>query len=151
MSLRFFRRSSLAGDERGATIVEFGFLTPVLALFVMGIIDLSRGLSERFTLQQAVNRSLELVQAQPVVADEDGELDFSFVKAEAMRSADVPEDQVEVDDWLECDGEEKDPDETCDAGEDTARYLRVRITDNFEGQFFLGTTPMVATGALRIQ
>jgi len=151
MSLRLLRRPSLAGDERGATIVEFGFLTPVLALFVMGIIDLSRGLSERFTLQQAVNSSLELVQAQPIVADDNGDLDFDFVKAEAMSAAGVPEGQVEVIDWLECDGVEKDEGEACEDGEDSARYLRVRITDNFEGQFFLGTTPMVASGALRIQ
>ena len=51
--------SSLRHDERGVSAVEFAFLIPILATLILGIIDLSTALSQRFTLQQAVNRSLE--------------------------------------------------------------------------------------------
>jgi Flp pilus assembly pilin Flp len=59
------RLPALRRDERGTALIEFGFLAPFLAMLAMGVIDLSRGLAERFALQQAVNRSLELVQARP--------------------------------------------------------------------------------------
>jgi hypothetical protein len=54
--------------------------------------------------------------------------------------------------WLECNGvEQDDPAGTCAAGTDTARYLRVRIVKNFQGDFYYQTIPMTATGALRTQ
>ena len=54
--------------------------------------------------------------------------------------------------WLECDGVDKgDVNGTCDAGEDSARYLRVRITKDFNGEFYYDTIPMAATGTLRTQ
>lgn len=139
-------------DERGTSLIEFGFLAPFLALLTMGVIDLSRGLAERFQLQQAVNASLELVQAKTRVADSSGEVNYDFVKKEAMRAAEVGADQVTVDKWLECDGEDgyawnKD----CPAGTDTARYLRVHIRKDFKGDFYFETIPMTASGALRIQ
>ena len=151
MTARGFRL--LARDERGTSLIEFGFLAPFLALLTMGIIDLSRGLSERFTLQQAVNRSLELVQARPAVAGADEtDVNYDFVIAEAVRAAGVEEDQVELSRWRECDGvEEDDYEGTCADGEDSARYLRIRIDKDFEGEFYFDTIPMSATGALRIQ
>lgn len=151
--LRALRLRTLAGDERGTSLIEFGFLAPLLALLTMGIIDLSRGLAERFAIQQAVNRSLELLQARPAVAGADEtEVDYDFVKVEAASAAGVDEDQVTLTQWLECDGEEQvEYDGACEAGQDTARYLRVRVTKDFEGEFYFDTIPMAASGALRIQ
>ncbi|HEU0098300.1 MAG TPA: TadE/TadG family type IV pilus assembly protein [Allosphingosinicella sp.] len=145
--------SRLALDERGTSLIEFGFLAPFLALLTMGVIDLSRGIAERFELQQAVSRSLELVQARPAVAgaDED-EVNYDFVVEEAMDAADVEEDQVSLTRWLECDGVDKgDVNGKCEAGQDTARYLRVRIEKDFEGEFYFDKIPMAATGAIRTQ
>ena len=143
----------LAGDERGTSLIEFGFLAPFLAFLTMGVIDISRGLAERFTLQQAVNRSLELVQARPAVAGEDStDVDYSFVKTEAASAAGVPETQVALTRWLECDGTvQPQVTGTCEDGQDTARYLRVRIVKDFQGQFYFETIPMAASGALRTQ
>lgn len=144
---------ALARDERGTSLIEFGFLLPFLALLTMGIIDLSRGLAERFTIQQAVNRGLELVQARPAYADADsGEVDYGFVKTEVAAAAGVGEDKVTLTRWLECDGgEPKDVESTCADGEDVARYLRVRVTKNFTGEFYFDTIPMAASGTLRTQ
>ena len=147
------RLLALARDERGTSLIEFGFLAPFLALLTMGVIDLSRGIAERFATQQAVNRSLELVQARPGVADaDDDDVDYSYVRTAAAAAAGVPENQVTLTRWLECDGvEQASVTGTCADGEDIARYLRVRIDKDFEGEFYFGTIPMRASGALRTQ
>ena len=147
------RLPALARDERGTSLIEFGFLAPFLGLLTMGVIDLSRGIAERFAIQQAVNRSLELIQARPAVASADSDdIDYSYVKTEAASAAGVPESQVTLTRWLECDGgAPSDVNDTCPAAQDSARYLRVRITKNFEGDFYFETIPMAASGTLRTQ
>ena len=144
---------NLARDERGTSLIEFGFLAPFLALLTMGVIDLSRGLAERFALQQGVNQGLELIQARPAVADADsGEVDYDFVKDEVVARTGVSADQVTLERWLECDGgNPKAVTETCTGTEDVARYLRVRVTKNFTGEFYYKTIPLAASGTLRTQ
>jgi Flp pilus assembly protein TadG len=148
-----FRLRGLAGDSRGTSLIEFGFLAPVLCLLTIGIIDLSQGLAARFALQQAVNRSLELLQARPAVAGaDDTQVDYSFVQNEAASAAGVPASQVTMTKWLECNGvEQGNYLGTCGSTEDTARYLRIRITKDFHGDFYFETIPMAASGALRVQ
>ncbi|HEY0111558.1 MAG TPA: TadE/TadG family type IV pilus assembly protein [Allosphingosinicella sp.] len=143
---------ALSRDERGVSVIEFGFLAPVLAMLAMGIIDLSRGLSERFSLQQAVNRSLELVQSRPARANENAtDVDYSFVEDEAIAAAGDGA-TVTLTRWRECNGVEATPyADSCPEGQDQARYLRVRITKSFAGEFYFDTIPMAASGALRIQ
>jgi Flp pilus assembly protein TadG len=144
---------AIARDERGTSLIEFAFLAPFLAFLTMGVIDLSRGLAERFALQQAVNRSLELVQARPAVAGaDDTDVDYTFVAAEAAAAADVEAEQVTLTRWLECDGNVMPKvTDTCSGDEDVARYLRVRIEKDFKGDFYFETIPMAASGALRTQ
>jgi Flp pilus assembly protein TadG len=144
---------ALARDERGTSLIEFAFLAPFLAFLTMGIIDLSRGLAERFALQQAVNRGLELVQARPAVAGAKAtDVDYTYVKTEAAAAAGVKPEQVTLTRWLECDGlEQAKVTDTCDPDDDVARYLRVRITKDFKGDFYFKTIPMAASGALRTQ
>jgi hypothetical protein len=119
----------------------------------MGVIDLSRGLAERFALQAAVNQSLELIQARPAVAGATAtDVDYSWLKTKAASLAKVPVAQVTLNRWLECDGVDKgDVNGTCTGTQDVARYLQVRINKNFEGEFYFDTIPMSASGALRTQ
>jgi len=143
----------LAGDARGASLTELALVAPLLFVFFAGIVDLGQGLSERFTMQQAVNRSLEMLQAGPLEADaEADEVDYSHLVAEAAAAADVPRGNVTLRRWLECDNAPQ-PDFAgdCDLGEDTARYLQLRIEKHYEGWLFLGGYDMAATGAVRIQ
>lgn len=143
----------LAGDTRGASLTELALVLPLLFLFFGGIIDFGQGLSERFTMQQAVNRSLELLQAGPLEGDagSDG-VDYSPLIAEAAAAANVPPENVTLRRWLECDNApQPDFDDDCDMGEDTARYLQLRIEKECEGWMFLGDYQLTATGAMRIQ
>ena len=149
MRLRLF---ALARDERGTSLIEFGFLVPFLAALAMGIIDLSRGLAERFAIQQAVNRSLELVQARPAVAGATAtDLDYNFALVETRAAAGTGA-TVTMTRWLECNGvEQSSVTGSCAAGQDSARYLRIRIAKNFQGEFYFSTIRMTATGAVRTQ
>src|SRR5688500_450649 len=109
----------LRGDERGVSVIELGLVAPVVALFIAGIIDLSQGLAQRFQMQQAVNRTLELVLSHPPEADADeNEVDYSFIAAEAAAVAGVEEDQVTITTWLQCNDERMD-DYTANCDEDT--------------------------------
>jgi len=144
--------AALGRDERGVSVVELGFLAPILALLATGVMDLSKGLSERFSLQQAVNRSLELVQSRPAVADEnENEVSYEFVKTEALKAAGTGA-QVTLTLWRECDGVTATPyADSCPSTQDQARYLRIRITKNYAGEFYFSSIPMSASGAVRIQ
>ncbi len=143
----------LAPDEGGASLTELALVAPVLALFVTGIIDLGQGLSERFTLQQAVNRSLELLQAGPLEGDADADdVDYSDLITEAAAAANVPRENVRLRRWLECDNApQANYSGNCDLGQETARYIELRVDKTFSGRFFLDGYPMVAAAAMRIQ
>jgi Flp pilus assembly protein TadG len=143
----------LRRNERGVSVVEFGMLAPFLGLLVAGMIDLGQGLSERFTIQQAVNRGLEMLHSATPEADaEESAVDYSFVRTEAAAAAGVPVDQVTMNQWLECDGtRQTDFNGSCDEGEEMARYIELRIVKDYTGSLFLGEVEMGARGAVRIQ
>ena len=150
---RLGKLKRLGGDERGVSVVELGLIAPVVALFIAGIIDLSQGLAQRFAMQQAVNRSLELLLAQPPEGDADeDDVDFTYIAEEAAEVAGVDVEAVTLDRWLQCD-EERMPNYTddCEEGEDSARYLSLRIDKPFTGSFFVGEIDLFATGVMRIQ
>ena len=148
---RFIRR--LGADRRGTSVTELALAAPLLTLFVTGLVDVGEGMSQRFTIQQAVNRSLEQLQAGPLQGDaESNDVDFSFLVADAAASAGVPPSSVTVRRWLECDNAPKsDYNDNCDVGEETARYLELRIDKLYQARFFMGDYALTASAAMRIQ
>jgi Flp pilus assembly protein TadG len=165
--MRRLRLKSLVRDERGASLIEFGFLAPVLALMSMGIADLSRALSDRFSIQSAVNRSIELLQAHPVAiaataTNTSGNStssscgNYCFVQTEAQTAAGTGA-TVTLTTWHECQDAAENTsmvsfDADC-AGSTTSvgRYVRVKVDKTFRGGFFIGTIPMSTSGAVRVQ
>jgi Flp pilus assembly protein TadG len=145
---------SVSRDERGVTFVEFAFLAPILAVLVAGIVDLSMGMSHRFSLQQAVNRSLEVVQAnRPHMNSEATDIDYTYLATEAAAAAGVTVDKVTLTKWRECNGvKQATYTGFCPDGVELARYVRVSVTKNFTGRMYIKTaTPVVATAAVRVQ
>lgn len=156
MSISRTTRTALArliSHEGGASLVELAFAAPLLALLLGGIVDLGQGLSERFTLQQAVGRGLELLQVKPVRTHaQAAEVDYSYVIEEAAAAAGVPRSSVTLTRWLECNNvPAAGYARSCAETEETRRYVRLRIEKTFEGKLFLGRHPMAAEGAVRIQ
>ena len=144
---------SVSRDERGVTFVEFGFLAPILAVLVAGIVDLSMGLSHRFSLQQAVNRSLEVVQAnRPQMSSDESDVDYTYLATETATAAGVPASKVTLTKWCECDGvKQSSYTGSCTDGAELARYVQIRVTKDFSGKMLVKTVPVVATAAVRVQ
>lgn len=149
---RFIR--ALAADSRGTSLVEFAAAAPVFALLVVGIGDISRGFSERLALQQAANRTLELAHLGT------RDPDYNFLIPEAATAAGVPQSQVSLVSWLECDGTRQPFDGTCNEDEEIARYITLRINSTFRPSFSSigypgalpdGRVPLVAQASLRVQ
>lgn len=140
-------------DDRGVSAIEFAMIAPVLAVLLLGIIDLSSAFSQRFTLQQAVDRSLEVVQANRVaVGTQGGSPDYSFLKTEVATAAKVAEANVTLTQWLECDGNKAGSyTGVCLDGQDTARYLELHVTKPYKGKMYLRAANLVATQSVRVQ
>lgn len=128
----------LGRDERGASLIEMAMLMPVLATMLIGMVDLSRGYSEKLQLEQAAQRSIEKVMQYQASSDT-----YATLKAEAAAAADVPESAVTVDYWLECNGTRAESyDSTCTGGQTYARWVTIEIRKTFTPMFasmkFLG-------------
>lgn len=126
---RLFKK--LARDNRGVAVIELAFVAPVLAVMVVGVIDMSNSFSRKLKLEQAAQRSLEMVMH--TTGDTTAE---SAIESEVMDEAGVGADQVLVERLLECDGVAvADVSLNCDVGEIEARYFRVTIEDTYEPMF----------------
>lgn len=144
----------LRQDERGFSIVEFAFVAPIFGLMLVGIGDLARGYSERYALQQAVNRTLELAQLgtdQP---------NYNHLIPEAAAAAGVPESNVTLQSWLECDATRRAWTDSCAENQQIARYVSLTIDSSFRPSFGTagytgaradGTVPIRASAFLRVQ
>lgn len=133
--IRFVK--SLRQDERGASIIEMGFLLPVLATVVIGVADVSRAYSQKLLLEQAAYRSIEKVQQYY-----SSESTYNTLKNDAVSAAndagfsDVTASNVTVDYWLECSGVRQSTyDMSCSTGPVTARFISVDVTHNFTPMF----------------
>ena len=52
---------NLKSDDRGAAIIELALVAPVLALTVIGIVDMSNAYSRKLALEQGAQRAIERV------------------------------------------------------------------------------------------
>lgn len=145
-------------DQRGTSVIEFALFAPIVALMVMGIVDFARGFSAKFTLESAVQRTLEKAVVGSIQAD------YQYLRNEAAQAAGVPVANVTVTNWLECNGV-KNPSFTgicTDEDAHVARYLQIRIQSNFRPSFNYGplmqgsanangNVPIFAQSAVRVQ
>lgn len=51
----------IAPDERGAAVIELAMVAPVLALMVIGIVDMSNAFSRKLALEQGAQRAIERI------------------------------------------------------------------------------------------
>ncbi|MEP7131010.1 MAG: TadE/TadG family type IV pilus assembly protein [Sphingomicrobium sp.] len=55
------RLPRLAANERGAAVIELALIAPVLALMVIGIVDMSNAFSRKLALEQGAQRAIERI------------------------------------------------------------------------------------------
>ena len=54
-------RTRLFANERGAAVIELALVAPVLALTVIGIVDMSNAYSRKLALEQGAQRAIEKI------------------------------------------------------------------------------------------
>lgn len=152
----------LAADERGTSLIEMAMVTPLFAVFLTGMVDLSRAYSEKLQLEQASQRAIERVMNRQMSSSS-----FNTLKTEAADQAEVDESAVTVDYWLECNGTRQGDgtpgngyDTSCSTGDLQSRYLTVRVqkdylpifgTKYFPGANNDGTFTIEAEAGIRTQ
>ncbi len=89
----------LGDSERGTSVIEFALAAPFMAALLVGVIDLSKAYSDRLELEQAAQRTIELVQQQRSVSS-----DYSVLADEAAAAAGIRKTSSNpaVNQWLEC-------------------------------------------------
>jgi len=153
----------ISRDERGTSIIEMALMLPILATFVVGMVDVSRGYSAKLLLEQAAQRSIE----KAMNGKKETAL-FQTLKNEAMAAAEVSENAVTVRYWLECGGVsqntspstmEADYGRKCPDNIAYARYVNIRIQKSFTPMFSAkmlganadGTYTLIGESGVRVQ
>ena len=126
------RLRTLLRDQRGNSFVEMALVTPLLASLLVGMVDISRAVSAKVTVEQAAQRALERVQATDFKTSQMSDLETDAEAAAGTGS------QATADAWLECnhDGTHLDYDTgDCGTGVSYARYVSMHVTDTFTPLF----------------
>jgi Flp pilus assembly protein TadG len=152
-------------DDRGHSFLELGFALPIFATLLIGTVDISRAVSERLKLEQAAQRTVELLQIKDFKFDSATD-DRTIYQSEAASAAGVATSAVTVDAWLQCNSTVQTPMDqshyngTCNSGEVMARYVNIRIqksftplfgTKYFPGANANGTFTLTANAGVRVQ
>lgn len=133
------RIRTLFRSESGNSFVEMALLAPVLTSLLVGMVDLSRAYSAKLQLEQAAQRTIELVMQQAAAAN-----DYtSALKVEGAAAAGVAQTAVIPDNWLECSADGvtwvRDPEgfnDSCDSSQPYyARYVTVEIRKTYKPLF----------------
>lgn len=125
------RFASLANDNRGASIVELAFVAPILASLLIGMVDLSRAYMHKLDLEQAAQRSIEKIQQY-----QSGSNKLDDLRVETAATAGVPERNVAINYWLNCNGvRQVDYETVCPSGQTYARWVSIDITGAFKPMF----------------
>lgn len=160
---RFASMSRVLHDKEGVAVLELALAAPILALMVVGVADLSNAYSRKLALEQAAQRSIEKIMQTTATTTPDATL-----KAEAVAQAGggLVASDVTVRYTLYCKSstgafseQASYDDDSCSAGSREARYLEVRVTDEYTPMFPMrfeaanaaGNYVITATAGMRIQ
>lgn len=133
----------LLDDQSGTSLIEMGFLLPVLSTVVIGVADISRAYSQKLLLEQAAYRAIEKVQQYQSTESTYNTLQNEVVTAaNAAGFSDVTTSSVTIDYWLECNGVRASSyDSTCPSGNTYARWINVNVSHTFTPMFSSNVWP----------
>ncbi|HEU5481557.1 MAG TPA: TadE family protein [Sphingomicrobium sp.] len=142
--------------ERGNSFVEMALTAPILAALLLGMVDISRGVSTKLQLVQAAQRTVELAQRSGFQY-----ADIADLEAEAETAAGTGSNAT-VTGWLECGSSTTRLSwtSTCSSGQAYSRHIDVTITRPFTPLFGVrffpgansdGTFTVSALAGVRVQ
>ncbi len=147
---------SLIKCERGNSFIEMAFAVPLLVALLVGMVDISRAVSEKLQVVQVAQRTIERVQRSGFDPSDAETLEL---EAEAAAGDGAV---ATVSAWLECGSSTTRLDYTasCAPGEPYARLVGVSISTTFTPMFGTryfpganddGTFTFDGTAGVRIQ
>lgn len=147
---------TLLNCEQGNSLVEMGFVAPILATLIIGTVDLSMAYSAELALEQAAQRTIERVQADSYQTSQNATLETEAESAAGAGS------NATVSAWLECNGDGVKLDfntGACTGGQPYARYVEIQVSRPFDpifGKFFPGadaggTVTLDSAAGIRVQ
>jgi len=151
------RVRSLGRDERGNSLIEMALVAPLLAALLVGSVDLSRAVSAKLQVEQAAQRSIELVQRSEYKT-----ADKATYEADAVAAAGTGSTAT-LTAWLECNGNGTHLNidtGSCAATDTLAKYVQMSVekpyTPLFGTRFFAthnsnGTVTVHATAGIRVR
>lgn len=173
------RPSGLARDCRGVAVIELALLAPVLALTIIGIVDVSNAYSRKLAIEQGAHRAIELIMQSTRDDTVEGSLKSEVVCQVngvdgdgGCKTTPITESNVTVTFRLECrdsagviSSTQTSTDSTafdaltCNSGLKEARYIEVHVTDKYTPLFPVhfagfnsdGTYHVSATAGVRTQ
>lgn len=123
---------TLIADQRGTAVIEMALAAPILAVLLVGMIDISNAYSKKLQLEQAAQRTIERAQQ---VSQPTDTLFLAALQAEAVEAGGAGTTAV-VDFWLECSGTRAATFQTgCADGTTPARFVTVDITGKYTPMF----------------
>jgi Flp pilus assembly protein TadG len=144
----------LIRDQRGVGFVELALVAPMIALFFLGMVDMSKIIAARIDMEQAAQRTTDLALGKRPPNDS-----TTYLVNEAVSASGQPSSNVTVTLSLECDGTVQSSfTGTCSTGQETRRFATVSITKTVNtgfnwramGAMFTGQsatyTPITVTG-----
>lgn len=124
-------RPCLLRDSRGASVIELAIVAPVLALFSIAAVDITKGFNLKLNLEQAATRVVQLAAVTPPTS-----ADFTYLEQEGASASGQPVGNVSVKVNLECNGVPQDPlIVECPEGMRQVRRMLVRIRGTYQPPF----------------
>jgi len=121
----------LSGDRSGMGAMELGLASPFLLLLSLGMIDASTLISTKIDYEQAAQRTTDFALAKRPTSSS-----TTYILAEAKRASGLPETDITVQLFLECDGVRQDSfNNVCADSEIPARYVSVEVTNDVATYF----------------
>jgi len=119
-----FRRPlrSLWRDRSGASLIELGLALPLLMLMLLGMVDISRVVSNTIDVEQSAQRVTDFALAVRPASSS-----TTYLQSEANRFINTATDTAAITLTLECDGVSQSFNTVCATGADTARLASVTI------------------------
>lgn len=157
--------AEILAHQGGAAVIELALVAPMLALMVIGVVDMSNAIGRKLLLEQAAQRSIE-----KIMNTTDDTTVENTIKNEAVcqvngtntdgscKTSPITASNVTVTYRLECNGAVT-TDTECPSGQTPSQWISVRVTDIYTPMFPIkftgidgdGTYHIVATAGVRIE
>lgn len=157
--------ADILAHERGAAVIELALVAPMLALMVIGVVDMSNAIGRKLLLEQAAQRSIEKIMNTTGNTTVE-----NTIKNEAVcqvngtntdgscKTSPITTSNVTVTYRLECNGAVT-TDTECPSGQTASEWISVRVTDTYTPMFPIkfagidgdGTYHIVANAGVRIE